>query len=83
MNGLFQKITEWCIKYGVIKTSENCFNLPNNGLMLCFDKLTGEHNNKKHFYFFSFCWGISLSKQSYDEVEIIKLNRVNMEYQYY
>ena len=30
MDGLFHKITEWCIKYGVIKTTENCFNLPNN-----------------------------------------------------
>ena len=47
MDGLFHKKTEWCIKYGVIKTIENCFNLPNNVLMLCFDKLTGEHTNQK------------------------------------
>ena len=28
--------------------------------MLCFDKLTGEYNNKKQFQIFSFCGSISL-----------------------
>ena len=49
MDGLFHKITEWCIKYGAIKTTEKTFNLPNNP----FDKLTScEHNNGKHLIFF-------------------------------
>ena len=29
--------------------------------MLCFNKLTGEHNTKKYFKKFSFCVSISLS----------------------
>ena len=29
--------------------------------MLCFDKFTGEHNNKKHFLIFPFCGSISLN----------------------
>ena len=37
-----------------------CFNLPNNENMLCFDKLTGEHNNVKTLLFFWFCGNISL-----------------------
>ena len=65
------------------KTTENCFNLPNNRLMLCFDKLTSEHNNKKHFYFFILLGNIFKQTIIWYEVEIIKLNRVDMEYQYY
>ena len=34
-------------QYGAIKTTEKCFNIPNNAKILCFDKLTCEHNNKK------------------------------------
>ena len=44
--GLFHKVTEWCIKYGAAKQLKNPFNLPNNAQIFCFDKLTGEHNNK-------------------------------------
>ena len=29
------------------KQAKYCFNLPNNVKMLCFNKLTGEHNAKK------------------------------------
>ena len=39
-----------------------CFNLPNNAYMLCFNKLTGEHNAKKYFKKFSFCGSISLNR---------------------
>ena len=46
MDGLFHKITEWCIKYGVIEMMKNCFSLPNNALMLCFDNFTCAHNSK-------------------------------------
>ena len=35
------------------KTTKKCFNHPNKAKMLCFDKLTGEHN-KKHLKFFIF-----------------------------
>ena len=31
------------------KQAKYCFNLPNNARMLCFNKLTGEHNPKKYF----------------------------------
>ena len=30
--------------------------------MLCFDKFTGEHNNKIHFKVFGFCGSISLKE---------------------
>ena len=30
--------------------------------MLCFNKLSGEHNAKKHFKQFPFCGSISLNK---------------------
>ena len=30
MDGLFHKITEWCIKYEAMKQLKNCFNLPND-----------------------------------------------------
>ena len=59
MDGLFHKITVWRFKYGVIKTTENCFNLPNNAQM-CFDKLTVEQNNKKIIENFSFSGSLSL-----------------------
>ena len=48
MHGLFHKITEWCIKYEVMKQLKNCFKLPNNALMLCFDKITCAQNNEIH-----------------------------------
>ena len=38
MDGLFHKITEWGIKYGMIKTTEQLY----------FDKLTCEHNKKRN-----------------------------------
>ena len=31
-----------------------CFNLPNNAKMLCFNKLTGEHNTKNTLKNFRF-----------------------------
>ena len=37
--------------------------------MLCFDKLTGEHNNKKHFLIFWFCGSISLIIGSFETNE--------------
>ena len=51
IDGLFHKITKWCIKYEVIKATASIFQ--NNALqMLCFDKLPGEDNNKNNFNFF-------------------------------
>ena len=40
MNGLFHKITECCIKYGVIKTTEKLLQSPNNAQM--FGRLTDQ-----------------------------------------
>ena len=37
------------------KQVKYCFNIPNNALMLCFNRLTGEYNTKKYFKKFSFC----------------------------
>ena len=53
IDGLFYKITEWCIKYGAIKTTEKLpFGLPNNASNLCFSKLTDEQNKKNTFEIF-------------------------------
>ena len=61
-DGLFHKITEWCIKYGAKKKLINCLNLPNNALILYFDKLTGKITIKK-LQNFSFCGSISLMNE--------------------
>ena len=36
------------------KQAKYCFNLPNNAQILCFIKLTGEHNTKNTLQNFSF-----------------------------
>ena len=63
MDGLFHKITVWCIKYGVIKTTEKLLKSSkyNVKTMLCFEKLTNENDNKKNTLKFSFSGSIFLS----------------------
>ena len=41
-----------------------CSNLSTNAQILCFNKLTGEHNTKKYFKILSFCASIFLMPKS-------------------
>ena len=50
------------------KQVKYCFNLPNNAEMLCFNKLTGEHNAKKDFKKVLFCGSISLKQKTITRV---------------
>ena len=43
------------------KQAKYCFNLANNVLILCFNKLAGKHVTKKYFKKFSFCGSTSLN----------------------
>ena len=42
------------------KQAKYCFNLPNNAYMLCFNKLTSEHNTKKIFVCGSFSFSMAV-----------------------
>ena len=52
----------WAIKQDNKMVKKSCLNLSYNVSLLCFDKLTSEHNNKKHLKFL-FCGSISLTEE--------------------